>query len=145
VSGKPSEVLDFCGQWKLDREITDQKNGQKGVLNGKAEFEPVGQSVQYIEFGSLTYGGQPKIPASRRYLWSGHSGGINVFFDNGIFFHHVHLGLSRTEAVHICAEDIYKAFYDFTTWPVWSTTWNVSGPRKHYTMRSTYFPFGDVV
>ena len=39
---------------------------------------------------------------------------------------------------HPCGADLYRVEYDFSRWPEWSAVWDVSGPRKNYTMESRF-------
>ncbi|MBS9718588.1 DUF6314 family protein [Pseudohalocynthiibacter aestuariivivens] len=136
--------MDFCGSWWLGREIIDLKTGLRGYMDGMATFEPDSSSLRYIEVGRLVYAGQPQLRASRRYWWQPRPGGIDICFDNGQFFHRLDITQRTTKAEHVCAEDTYNVLYDFSEWPVWSATWHVAGPRKLYTMTSSYYAAGDI-
>ncbi len=119
----------FTGRWRLSRRITDHRAGGTGLFTGHARFTPDGQGLRYEETGTLELNGA-RFHASRHYLWRAQGVGIDVFFDDGRFFHHI--APDHPEATHDCAPDLYRVRYDFATWPEWSSRWEVSGPRKAY-------------
>lgn len=82
--------------------------------------------------------GHPPIPGRRAYLWLTVSAGIAVCFDDGRPFHEFALGESGPSAMHLCGADRYDVVYDFADWPVWTTTWEVAGPRKDYRMETLF-------
>jgi len=144
VSRGPKQLMDFCGSWRLGREIIDLKTGTRGHMDGMATFEPDSSSLRYFEVGRLVLAGQPELQASRRYWWQPRSDGVDICFDNGQFFHRLDITQHITTAKHVCAADTYNASYDFSEWPAWSATWHVSGPRKLYSMTSRYYAAGDI-
>jgi len=77
--------------------------------------------------------GQVPMTAVRRYIWQPD---LTVWFDDGRFFHQVPGRGGQTQ--HWCDPDMYKVAYDFTHWPQFQVTWEVSGPRKDYRMVSQY-------
>ena len=130
---------DFAGDWALLRVIDDARGGHAARLEGRARFVPDAGGLAYEETGLLSLPGQPPMEATRRYLWRAASAGIEVFFEDGRFFHLIGPG-ARPEARHDCPPDRYVVAYDFSHWPDWSTRWRVEGPRKDYAMRSDYRP-----
>lgn len=130
------ELSDFEGTWRLVRAIEDRRAGLSGRLEGEARFVPGQGGLVLTETGLLAYGGGAPMQAERRYLWREEAGGIAVYFEDGRPFHW--FSAERTEASHDCPPDLYAVQYDFGTWPLWSAVWEVSGPRKQYTMTSRY-------
>jgi hypothetical protein len=129
----------FEGRWRIERTIEDVAAGRTGRFAGAARFEPVAGGLAYAEAGTLTLEGAAPMAASRRYLWrDAGSGTIEVFFEDGRFFHRIDAEEPLTGAVHDCAPDAYRVRYDFRGWPRWQAEWRVTGPRKNYAMVSRY-------
>ena len=130
-------LMDFEGVWRVDRAIS-HRNGPEARFDGQAVFASDNGGLVYREDGHLHMPGQPPIRAERRYLWRvGQAGGIDVCFDDGRAFHRIGVG-GVPEDRHYCDPDIYDVTYDFSAWPVWTSHWEVSGPRKDYTMVTRY-------
>lgn len=127
----------FAGLWQLTRRIEDRLIGRSGELSGKARFTPDGAGLRYDEEGVLHLDGQPPVQAKRSYLWRQGADGIEVWFDDGRFFHRFDAeGVSAAQ--HWCDPDDYQVRYDFSAWPRWQSAWQVKGPRKDYLMVSEY-------
>jgi hypothetical protein len=132
-------LRDFIGTWTLDRRIEDRLTGQDGHFRGTARFDDTGARLQYLERGLLTLGAAPPMQAERRYVWTeGQDGEIEVWFDDGRPFHSIDMSVVAPAASHDCAPDRYDVAYDFSDWPRWRATWTVFGPRKDYSMVSSY-------
>jgi hypothetical protein len=133
------DPADFCGRWQLSRAIDDRKGGQAGRLQGTATLRQDGPNdLHYAEAGSLSLGTGPVLQAERSYLWHFDKGLVTVRFADGRAFHSFHGAGISAGADHPCGSDLYSVTYDFTGWPVWQSTWVVTGPRKDYTSRSHY-------
>lgn len=131
------DLADFEGEWRLERVIT-QANGADGRFSGRAEWWPDGEGLTCRETGVLQLEGQAPLQGERRYLWRrGADGGIEILFGDGRPFHRIAPEFTPGDRHH-CPPDTYDVRYVFHRWPVWSSTWTVRGPRKAYTMRSTY-------
>ncbi|MEP4194191.1 MAG: DUF6314 family protein [Aliishimia sp.] len=127
-------LLDFQGEWTLHKTI--QQTGQpNAIYTGQAVWHPCAKGLQYEESGTLTITGHTPMQTTRRYLWTD---GLNVFFDDGRFFHTVPPNGGATQ--HVCPPDDYNVLYDFTTWPRFQVIWRVQGPRKDYVMTANYAP-----
>lgn len=135
------ELRDFRGAWLLTREIGDARAGQRARLDGRAVLAEGAGGLVYAEKGRLLLPGQPPLTATRRYLWRAAGARIEIFFEDGRFFHAIAPG-PAPEAVHHCPPDRYSVAYDFAAWPRWSSRWHVAGPRKDYVMVSHYAPEG---
>ncbi|ARE38480.1 hypothetical protein RGUI_0339 [Rhodovulum sp. P5] len=135
------DLEEFVGDWTLTREIRDAYAGQNARFDGRACFSPGDGGLMYVERGVLCLPGQAPMTAERQYLWRQGPGGVEVFFNDGRFFHAIGPG-DRPEAMHDCAPDRYHVRYDFAQWPRWTSVWQVSGPRKDYVMRSDFAPAG---
>jgi hypothetical protein len=129
-------LTDFAGHWRLSRSIDDHRSGTTGVFEGTADFAPSDNGLTYVEIGLLHLTGQQPLRAERRYLWTETEDGITITFADGRPFHSFRPG--APEATHWCDLDTYDVIYDFAQWPIWRSTWTVSGPRKAYKMISTY-------
>lgn len=123
---------DFAGRWRLEKRISAE--GQAPArFEGHAEWVPVAEGLAYTEHGQLWVGAAAPLEAERRYLWRA---GLAVFFDDGRFFHTVPAQGGR--AHHSCPPDKYVVDYTFETWPSFTATWHVTGPRKNYVMTALY-------
>ena len=128
-------LADFEGRWRVERSIR-QTDGVEGRFEGEAVFAPDGAgALAYHEDGVLTMPGAAPMRATRAYRWVE---GLEVFFDDGRPFHTV--PATGGAATHLCPPDIYRVSYDFSRWPDWTATWDVTGPRKAYRMVSAYCP-----
>ena len=106
-----------------------------------ARFEPAANGLVYAEEGTLAFPGAEPMHASRRYLWKdGGAGTIDVWFDDGRFFHRFDAEDAAPAAEHACPPDTYRVRYDFRQWPRWQAEWRVTGPRKDYGIVSRYRP-----
>nr|WP_281496124.1 DUF6314 family protein [Marivita sp. S6314] len=126
----------FEGLWQVDRVIHDHRAGSTGRFAGSATFSPIGAGLAYLETGQLWLDGHPPFKAERRYLWRIEDDVIHVDFDDGRAFHHI--PPDQPSDRHWCDPDTYDVTYSFASWPVWHSTWDVSGPRKAYRMVTTY-------
>ncbi|MGC9417532.1 MAG: DUF6314 family protein [Rhodovulum sp.] len=135
------ELEHFRGHWGLSRVIEDARTGGTARLEGRAVFAPEGEGLRYTEEGVLRIEGHAPLTATRAYLWRPATGGIELFFEDGRFFHAIGPGV-HPQALHDCPPDRYEVAYDFAAWPRWSSRWRVTGPRKDYVMTSRYAPGG---
>jgi hypothetical protein len=130
-------LYDFEGRWRIARQIDDRLAGSQGRFEGIVTFAPDGQGLTCREAGELTFDGQTPYAATRTYLWRQGAEGIEVYFEDGRFFHLIGADQAPV-AAHWCDPDDYRVAYDFTLWPDWRAVWTVEGPRKDYTMVSEY-------
>jgi hypothetical protein len=123
------------------RHIFDLDSQWLGKLEGEASFTHRADGLAYYEQGMLQFGGLTAMQATRRYFWAfPHPDRIDVFFEDGGFFHHFDPTLGRAMASHYCDPDEYEVTYDFRRWPHWRAEWRVEGPQKDYRMVSMYDP-----
>ena len=131
----------FAGRWRLTRTIADRTGGPDGRFEGRATFTPEGaRTLRYVEEGRLHLGDGAVLVASRTYLWTVWQNRVEVAFEDGSPFHAFSAGQSGAGSDHLCVADHYRVTYDFGRWPVWSTLWRVTGPRKDYEMTSRFSP-----
>lgn len=139
----PSGLTEFAGAWRLERRIDDARAGQVWRAEGRAVLAEDGQGgLIHDEWLTLYLPGQAPVPGARRYLWAAEGDGIAVRFADGRPFHRILLGREESEDCHDCAPDRYVGRYDFHSWPVWTATWDVRGPRKDYRMETLWSPAG---
>lgn len=131
------DLMDFAGQWRLERQIKDAK-GPDATFSGTASFTPDDAGLKVQENGQLRLIGQGAFQARRSYLWRQSGSLIAVLFDDGRDFHMFDPGQGIAHANHWCDPDTYNVRYDFSGWPVWQAQWQVTGPRKNYSMYSVY-------
>ncbi len=118
--------------------IDDRLTGQTGRFTGTATLTADGPGLTYDETGTLTLGPNPPLQATRRYLWRTDEPRIAVLFADGRPFHSFAPAAPTPAADHWCDPDSYRVAYDFTRWPDWTATWDVTGPRKDYRMTTRY-------
>jgi hypothetical protein len=133
--GRVHDAADFLGAWQITRAITDRRGGPPGHFAGTARFTPAPGGLRYAEEGCLTLG-TTQMRATREHLWLFGPAGVEVRFADGRPFHAFRWDAAAAE--HPCGADLYRVRYDFSAWPVWSATWDVTGPRKDYAMRSLW-------
>ena len=125
-------LADFVGRWAIERTIT-HVGAARADFHGHATFEPDGDGLAYHEIGTLVIQRHPPMQSERRYRWDAD---LNVYFDEGRFFHTVPPLGGKTQ--HWCDPDDYAVDYDFSAWPNWTADWRVQGPRKNYRMLTGY-------
>lgn len=134
----PDRLASFEGRWRVARNVTDHADGPDARFEGEAVFLADGQGLTYEETGKLTLAGLRPVVATRAYLWrDAGPGRIAILFPDGRPFHAFALAPAAEDA-HFCDPDRYCVAYDFARWPDWSATWQVTGPRKNYTLVSRY-------
>ena len=126
----------FVGTWRVSRTILDHGAGPDGRFVGTAIFSDAQDGLIYNETGELTLDGLAPFKAERRYLWRSTESVIAVSFADGRPFHS--FDPDMPEATHWCDPDTYHVTYDFSAWPVWTSIWDVQGPKKAYQMVTSY-------
>lgn len=130
------KLADFEGRWTVARQI-ENAVGPDAVFTGRVLFEPGEGGLVHREEGQITFDGQTAMTATRVYVWRAAAAGVDVFFDDGRYFHHIADGKNPSDR-HDCVPDVYDVAYDFSGWPRWSSVWRVTGPRKDYVMRTRF-------
>lgn len=126
------------GHWRLVRRII-HSDGVENRLEGVARFVRSGKRLIQDEEGVLEgVPGQPGLKATRRYLWMQDRDRIEVLFPDMRPFHTIPTGVQRPETTYLCPPDRYHVAYDFADLKSWRATWRVEGPKKSYTMESTF-------
>jgi hypothetical protein len=133
-------AADFLQGFRFDREIEDARAGQVVRAEGTVTFTPDAAGLIYQESGRLHLPGRAPMQAERRYLWRFDAQGVAVFFEDGRPFNRFVPAGQGAGTDHPCGADHYRVAYDFTAWPCWTATWQVTGPRKDYTSRTAYAP-----
>ena len=131
------ELTDFIGIWRLEREIDDLRLGLKGRLDGRCVFASDGAELVQTETGVLRFGHAAPMQAQRVYRWRAEGARLVVRFDDGRAFHDFGPDC-EAGAEHLCGQDMYRVRYRFVEWPVWTSTWRVTGPRKDLILRSRF-------
>ncbi len=124
------------GLWRLSRVIEDARAGLTGGLEGQSLWSRGEGGLIQTETGMLHYGNAAPMQATRRYLWRGEGGALQVFFDDGRPFHEV--PQDGGEALHDCPPDTYRVTYRFGGPEAFTTRWHVTGPRKDAVITSTF-------
>ena len=140
--GDASEVMvRLAGSWSFDRIIEGQ-----GIMRGVATFTPVDAgSLAYREQGRLRLLNGTELEAGRAYVFCRADRGFEVFFKEAPLrlFHVISLSASEAGALsgaasHLCNLDRYQSSYTFRDDGSFVIRHVVSGPRKDYTMVTTY-------
>jgi hypothetical protein len=129
------------GAWSFNRVIEGQ-----GSMQGIATFTPLGAvSLAYRERGRLKLLDGTELEAEREYVFRESDRGFNVFFKETPLrlFHAIELVASDGGALigsagHLCNLDHYQSTYSFSADDGFVIRHVVSGPRKDYTMITTY-------
>lgn len=129
-------LADFQGRWRIERQIEDRRNGPPGRFVGMAEFAPAEDTLRYVEEGTLTLGNGPPMKAVRRYRYGAKGDRIVVTYPDGKPFYS--FDPAQGIGTHFCVPDVYRVSHDFSGWPSWLMRWDVSGPKKDYTVTSLY-------
>lgn len=140
--GDASDVTKkLIGSWSFSRVIENQ-----ATMQGTAIFTPLDRGrLAYREQGHLKLANGTTVQAEREYLFSSSGGGFRVFFreDPPRLFHEISLSASPGGALsgragHLCKHDDYQSAYAFLPDGTFAVRHVVSGPRKDYTMTTTY-------
>ncbi|MBC9877832.1 hypothetical protein G8O24_10820 [Bradyrhizobium sp. INPA01-394B] len=140
--GDASEVMKrLTGSWSFDRLIAGQ-----GSMQGLATFTPLDpDGLAYREQGRLKLLTGTELEAEREYVFREHGGGFDVFFKETPLrlFHTIELAASdggavSGSAIHLCNADRYQSTYTFRSDGGFIVRHVVAGPRKDYTMLTTY-------
>jgi hypothetical protein len=140
--GDASEVTKkLIGSWSFNRLIEGQ-----ATMQGIATFTPLNEgSLAYREQGHLKLLNGTELQAERDYIFSKDDQGFRVFFkeDPPRLFHAISLsafsgGELSGSAGHLCNLDDYQSTYTFLADGRFVVRHVVSGPRKDYTMMTTY-------
>jgi Family of unknown function (DUF6314) len=131
----------LAGSWSFDRVIEGQ-----ATMRGIATFTALERdSLAYREQGELRLLNGTELRAEREYIFSRSDRGFEVFFKENPprLFHEIALanragrGMSG-DATHLCNLDTYRSTYMFLPDGRFVIRHVVSGPRKDYTMTTTY-------
>jgi hypothetical protein len=131
----------LAGAWSFDRVIAGQ-----GSMQGLATFTPLdAQNLAYREQGRLKLQNGTELEAEREYVFRKRDRGFDVFFKETPprLFHAIKLaasdgGVLSGSAGHLCNPDLYQSTYIFRGDGGFVVRHIVSGPRKDYTMITTY-------
>jgi hypothetical protein len=136
-----TDALAFLrGRWIIDRTIVDSLSGVSGAFTGTAEFAAEGYACTWVEAGELQWAAQTHR-AGRRLLVAVRPDVpciVDVAFDDGKFFYRADLSSGSDTFVHGCAPDTYSGSWTVDSADRFRLTWDVEGPAKQITIRSTY-------
>jgi hypothetical protein len=124
----------LTGHWTLSRTIDDRHGREQLSVDGVTDLVLADDGrVRWSESGVLHRRGLDS-PVSRVLFVEQRDDGWWVTFDDGRDFHPWCAG---SEVVHPCGADTYVGRIDVLDTDRWAVEWQVSGPAKDYTMRST--------
>jgi hypothetical protein len=128
----PSPLADprqLLGSWRFARVIDDRAAGEVGHVDGRLELTSYDDRIRWEETGRW-HRADGTVDV-RRGLWLAEEGGSWwVRFEDDRPFHPWAPG---ERVVHPCDPDTYRGQVQGSL-EAWSITWEVSGPRKDYTM-----------
>jgi hypothetical protein len=131
----------LAGAWAFDRVIEGQ-----GSMKGLATFASLdAENLAYREQGHLKLLNGIELEAEREYVFRERDRGFEVLFKENPprLFHAIELAASDGGALsgsagHLCNLDDYQSTYTFLADGRFAVRHVVSGPRKDYTMTTTY-------
>jgi hypothetical protein len=128
----------LLGDWHISRRVSDRRTGAVIRLAGLASFTPAFGGLTYHEEGLLV-GSTFRAPASQTYRFDIRGSRAEVRFQDGRFFHEIELTQGCAHVRHVCGADLYTGRY-VSRGPnlFWTTTWQVSGPRKRMLIVTRY-------
>ncbi len=140
--GDASEVTEkLIGFWSFNRVVEGQ-----ATMQGIATFTSLDEGrLAYREQGHLKLLNGTELQAEREYIFGNSDQGFQVFFKENPprLFHEISLSASVGGALsgsagHLCNLDDYQSTYTFLADGRFVVRHVVSGPRKDYTMTTTY-------
>jgi hypothetical protein len=140
--GDASDVMArLAGSWSFNRVIEGQ-----GSMRGIATFTHLDtERLAYREEGRLMLLNGTELEAEREYIFRKSDQGFDVYFKETPprLFHTIELAASDGDALsgsaeHLCNLDQYQSTYTFRADGSFVVRHVVSGPRKDYTMVTTY-------
>jgi hypothetical protein len=141
-TGRTIEFL--CGDWDVERRISDRRASQDGVFRGTARFRPAagGRELEYTEDGELLFGSH-RGPARRSLIYrEREDGAADVRFADGREFYRLDLRSGTWQAEHPCRADRYQVTVTRLSPDSFTETWQVTGPDKDYELETTYRRIG---
>jgi hypothetical protein len=139
--GAPADVFARLeGDWTLIRHVDGRP-----LMKGHATFTANDDgSLICHERGRVHLTDGQAFDAERRYLYRARPDGFAVFFfeQPSRLFHDVRLerahGGLKSTASHRCKDDVYRSRYEFLPDGTLLIRHEVSGPRKSYTLETSY-------
>lgn len=122
----------FEGRWTLSR-VIQHDDGTQMTAQGHAHFTPDAGGLAYFETGHMQIGAMAPLTFERRYRFEAD---LSVYFEDGRFFHQIPKGGGK--AHHHCPPDDYHVHYTLLENGNWQADWRVVGPKKSYSMSTTY-------
>jgi hypothetical protein len=121
----------LAGRWLLDRRLVDHARGESGCFHGELLITAAGDGLEWVESGTLRWGGR-EIPATRRLLLRPGPEGWQMAFADGRPFHPWRPG---EQVQHPCGADLYRGLVCATPTRM-RVTWWVTGPTKDQEIHS---------
>lgn len=139
----------FAGSWAMARRIDDRRGARIGAASGEAIFAVGADDATMICTEALTidYGGR-RLAGQQATIWRfDDTEGPALYFRDGRFFFAMRFRQedSRLRAAfsHDCGEDRYEGAASIADENNWRLVWNVSGPRKDYSLDTFYSRIGE--
>lgn len=129
----------LLGEWKLDRVIFDEALALPGKLVGRARFTASSFGLVYHEWGALELGDHRGY-AEQTYLYEFPESDARacVRFRDRRAFHELQLTAGQDRVGHACHPDLYEGKFEAISKDAWRSEWKVAGPRKRYTLVTSY-------
>lgn len=124
--------------WRLQRRITHHQTQQVVTIEGLVTWQSVcsaaGQYTDLYHENCVMQLEQYTAKAHQTYGYEFPSDAIaEVSFSDGRLFYTLDLTTGHCDIQHLCGEDTYEGVVDAISETEYRQTWQVSGPRKHYT------------
>ncbi len=131
----------MLGDWGLERRLDDHRTGLTGELVGQASvaLHPTaeGRAATYTEAGDLRFGSHVSSATRRLEIEALPDGSVLLRFADGRPFITLDLRKGESQGVHECGADRYELLTVVRGVNVIEERWQVSGPAKRYTARTT--------
>ncbi len=130
-----TETLQFLsGTWRVRRDVTDYRDGDRCIFVGIATFSPSEESdgvLHFEEHGEMSIGPY-RGPSTRRLTYQVHDGCLSVAFADGHHFIDLDLTDGTSIDTHLCNLDRYEITTVAKSADLLEERWRVVGPQKDY-------------
>lgn len=137
----------FEGEWEVQRAF---EGSYGGGFSGQASFRAkpgVPLSYDYSEQGELYDASGKRFDSRQVYRYRLVNGKIEVLKQEGTGWDLMHQldftmeeGVATAAHVHLCGQDHYATGYQIDFGGAWTISYAVNGPKKDYSITTTYTP-----
>ncbi|MEN3931803.1 DUF6314 family protein [Microvirga sp. W0021] len=131
----------LTGQWQLQRLGwigTGEGKRQIMRMSGQAEITETDDGLLFSERGVMHFD-EYHGSAERQYLFRPvNPTTMQVFFDDGRYFHEMAFSGKRADVYHMCMPDDYSGRYRILDQDSWCLNWRIIGPHKNSLISSRF-------